>query len=123
MSEAGHGGREWRFYVQDMIEFCGRVQEYTAGLDQATFVASKITYDATLRNLELIGEAATHVPEEVCKAHPEIDWRGIIGTRNRLAHGYLSISDKIIWNIIQDIIPELSPALRNLLEATSEGPV
>ena len=122
MSEAGHKGREWRLFVHDMIEFCEKVLTYTNGLDQAAFVADGRTYDATLRNLELIGEAATHVPEEVCKAHPEIDWRGIVGTRNRLAHGYLSISDKIIWNIIQNIIPNLSPALRNLLDTTEEGP-
>ena len=122
MSDYGHKGREWHLYVQDMIEFCEKVLSYTDGLDQAAFLADVRTYDATLRNLELIGEAATHVPEEVCKAHPEIDWRGIVGTRNRLAHSYLSISDKIIWNIIQNIIPAFLPALRNLLDANSEDP-
>ena len=110
MSEAGHGGREWRFHVQDMIEFCGRVQDYTAGLDQATFVASKITYDATLRNLELIGEAATQIPESVRAAHPEIPWRTIIGTRNRLIHGYLGINSDIVWDIVCNDVPALLPA-------------
>lgn len=122
MSEDEHDGRAWHFYVQDMIEFCGRVQDYTAGLDQAIFVASKITYDATLRNLELIGEAATHVPEEVCKAHPEIPWRQVIGTRNRLAHGYLAIDDDTIWDIIQADVPELLSKLRALRDSTDENP-
>ena len=65
MSDAEPGLREWRFHVEDMIEFCDRVLMYTAGLDQRTFLAEMRTYDATLRNLELIGEAATHVPAEV----------------------------------------------------------
>lgn len=58
-------GREWRFYVDDMIGFAERVVAYAAGLDQAQFVGSALHYDATLRNLELIGEAATHIPETI----------------------------------------------------------
>ncbi len=50
--------REWRFYLDDMISFAGKVLAYTQGLDPSGFVASGLTYDATLRNLELIGEAA-----------------------------------------------------------------
>lgn len=64
--------REWRFYVDDMIAFAGKVLIYTEALDQAGFVASRLTYDATLRNLELIGEAANHIPESVRAAHSEI---------------------------------------------------
>ncbi len=119
MSDAGREGRPWRFYIQDMIDFSEKVLAYTEGLDQETFVASGLTYDATLRNLQLIGEAATHIPDEVRQAQPEIPWHAIIGTRNRLAHSYLTISDSIIWGIIQEAVPDLLPALRSLLESTS----
>ena len=71
MSDREREPRGWRFYVEDMIGFCERVRDYTAGLDQAAFVASPMPYDATLRNLELIGEAATQIPESVRDAHPE----------------------------------------------------
>jgi uncharacterized protein with HEPN domain len=67
--------REWRFYLDDMIDSTGKVLAYTEGLDQAGFVASGLTYDATLRNLQLIGEAATHIPDEIRAAHPEVPWR------------------------------------------------
>ncbi len=73
MSDASQ--REWRFYLDDMIDFTGKVLTYTAGFDQSAFVVSGLTYDATLRNLELIGEVATHIPDEVRAAHPEIPWR------------------------------------------------
>ena len=119
MSEAG---RDWHFYVQDMIEFCEKVLAYTEGLDQAAFVADGRTYDATLRNLELIGEAATRVPEEAREAHPDIPWGGIIGARNQLAHGYLGMDDTLVWSMIKEGIPDLLPQLRNLLDATSEDP-
>jgi uncharacterized protein with HEPN domain len=106
--------REWRFYLDDMIEFSRKVLAYTDGLDQAGFVASGLIYDATLRNLELIGEAATHIPEKVRTAHPEIPWRMVVATRNRLIHGYLGIDDDTLWSIIRDDVPELLPMLKAL---------
>ena len=85
--------REWRFYLEDMIDFAGKVLAHTDGLDQSGFVASGLTYEATLRNLELIGEAAT---------------------RKRLIHGYLGIDEDTLWSIIQDDVPELLPLLQAL---------
>jgi len=73
--------RAWHFYLDDMIDFAGKVLAYTHGLDKAGFVSSGLTFDATIRNLELIGEAATHVPEDQRSSHPEIPWRMIIATR------------------------------------------
>lgn len=112
MSDSGK--REWRFFLDDMIVFAGRVLAYTEGLDQAGLIANRLAYDASLRNLELIGEAATHIPEEFRDAHPEIPWRMIIATRNRLIHGYLGIDDDTIWSIINDDVPELLTLLREL---------
>ena len=120
MSDAESGFREWRFYVEDKIEFCDRVLMYTARLDQQSFLTERRTHDATLRNLELIGEAATHVPSEVRKAHPDTPWHAIMGTRNRPAYGYLHISDDVVWSIVQDAVPELVPSLRALLDTTGE---
>ena len=120
MSEPGDGHRDWRFYVEDMIGFGERVLDYAAGLDKAEFLASPMPYDATLRNLELIGEAAAQIPETVRDAHPEIPWRAIVGTRNRLAHAYLHIDDDLIWSMIVDAVPDLLAALRKLLDTTEE---
>lgn len=64
--------REWRLYVDDMIEFAERAISYTAGLDRDGFVADRLRYDATLRNLELIGEAATRVPASVRESAPDV---------------------------------------------------
>jgi uncharacterized protein with HEPN domain len=106
--------RAWLLYLDDMIGFTKKVIDYTDGLDQASFVASGLHYDATVRNLELIGEAATHVPDAVRVAHPYIPWRLIIATRNRLIHGYLGIDNDTLWSIIQDDIPVLLPQLQEL---------
>ncbi len=109
--------REWCFYVTDMIGFAEKVALYTDGLDQDKFVASGLNYDATVHNLILLGEAATHIPDRVRAFASEIDWRQIIGTRNRLVHGYVGIDNDIVWNIIQDEIPALINQLHALEKA------
>ena len=88
--------RAWRFYIDDMIDFGEHVVAYSRGLDQGGLVADQLHYDATIRNLELIGEAATHVPEAVREANKDIPWRMIIATRNRLIHGYLGIDNNTL---------------------------
>ena len=112
MSEAP--AREWRLYIDDMIECAGKVLVYTEGFDQARFVASGLNYDATIRNLELIGEAATRVPETIRAGYPEIPWRLVIATRNRLIHGYLGIDNDTLWSIIRDDTPALIEKLSAL---------
>ena len=94
MSDSGQRLREWRFYVQDMIEFGEKALSYTEGLDQNAFVADSLTYDATIHNLALIGEAATHIPDAIREQHPEVPWRAIVGTRNRIIHAYLGVDGR-----------------------------
>ena len=67
--------REWQFYLDDMIKFAKKVLQYTEGIDQSGFAADEKIYDATLRNLELIGEAANHIPVEIRDTFPKIPWR------------------------------------------------
>jgi uncharacterized protein with HEPN domain len=114
MSEAAPP-REWRFYVEDMVAFCDKVLAYTQGLDRSTFAVEPMRYDATLRNLELIGEAATHVPQHIRDASPSVPWRLIVAVRNRLIHGYLGIDDDTLWSIVSDDVVPLRAALVRLL--------
>ena len=121
MSEATPA-REWRFYIDDMIGFADAVMAYTDGMDQDSFVASRLNYDATLRNLELIGEAAAHVPEEARSLVPDSPWRQVVATRNRLIHGYLGIDNDTLWSIIREDIPPLRESLARLKDLAAGTP-
>lgn len=113
--------REWRFFVDDMIDFCETVLAYTQDFDQEAFIASRLHFDATVRNVELIGEAATHIPEEIKKLAPDIPWRQVVATRNRLIHGYLGIDNDTLWSIVREDIPRLLPHLLELKSATAQN--
>ena len=106
--------RSWQLYIDDMREFAHRVMLYTDGFDQGRFVASGLNYDATLRNLELIGEAANQIPEAIRATMPQIHWRQIIAVRNRVAHGYLGLDNDTLWSIIRDDVPALIIELKKL---------
>lgn len=106
--------REWRFYIDDMISFAEKVVAYTDGLNQEGFVVSGLNYDATVRNLELIGEAATNIPDEIRQSYPQIPWRLVVATRNKLIHGYLGIDNDTLWSIIQSDVPALLTDLRKI---------
>ena len=112
--------REWRFYLDDMIVFAENVLTYCEGFDQAAFESTQLNYDATLRNLELVGEAATHIPDDVRDAHADIPWRLVIATRNRLIHGYLGIDNDTLWSIISDDVPALVGELTRLKSSTKD---
>ena len=116
-------GRDWRFYIEDMISFAGKVLSYTDGLERLQFEASGLTYDATVRNLELTGEAATRIPAMVREFAPHIQWREIISMRNRLIHGYLGIDNDTLWSIIQDDVPSLLDDLLTLKKAADENQI
>ena len=116
MSETRRTERAWRFYVHDMIACCERVLVYTETLDQASFLADRRTYDAVLYNVMLIGEAAARDPETVRAEHSDIPWRELVGTRNRIVHGYFAVDEDVIWTIIQEAIPLLLPHLRGIVD-------
>lgn len=107
--------RGWALYVRDMLDACERVLEYTAGIDEEAFLEDGRTYYATLHNLELIGEAATRIPDDIRASHPEVPWNRIISARNRIIHGYLGIDNELIWRMVSRSVPTLVPQLRALL--------
>ncbi|MBC8432691.1 MAG: DUF86 domain-containing protein [Desulfobacterales bacterium] len=66
--------RDWKFRIQDILDAVSAVQEYTRGMEFKTFTEDRKTVDAVVRNLIVIGEAAVHVPEDICRKHPEVPY-------------------------------------------------
>jgi uncharacterized protein with HEPN domain len=114
--------RSWHFFLDDMAAFARDALSYTTGMDQTKFERNSLVFDATLRKLELIGEAARNIPEAVRSLAPGIPWRQIIATRNRIVHVYLGIDNDTIWSIVRDDLPGLIDDLEVLkLKLASDG--
>jgi uncharacterized protein with HEPN domain len=109
--------REPRVYLEDILEAVRRIKSYAAGMDEAAFARSAITIDAVVRNLEIVGEAAARIPDELRSGASGIEWRKIVALRNILAHGYFGFNTAILWDVIATKIDPLERACRGMLEA------
>ncbi len=98
-----------------MLEFSQDVLRYTQGLTLAAWQSDSMRGDASLRELSLIGEAATRVTDEIRAQAPDIPWRKIVGLRNRLMHAYPATDDSAIWSIVTGDLPPLQAALTALM--------
>lgn len=101
--------------LRHMLEATEKAVAFTKGRTRADLNTDEQLTLALTRLLEIIGEAAGSVSETVQNNNPKIPWRAIIGTRNRLIHGYFDVDQDIIWNIISHDLPLLIPELRRLL--------
>ena len=109
---------EWRVYLEDMHTGCQDVQDFTSELTMAELVANKAMLYATLHALQIIGEAAGRVPDNVRDQMPEVPWKDIVGLRHVVVHGYAFIDNMAIWNIVQHDVPILKYELETFLNAT-----
>lgn len=106
--------RDWKIRIHDIIKALEAIQSYTEGMSFNDFCSDRKTVDAVVRNFIIIGEASTHIPDELCTKYPEIPWYEMRGMRNFVVHEYFGVSDKILWDTVQKNLP----SLKKLLEKT-----
>ena len=107
--------RDPRLYLEDILEAIRRVRLLTAGLDKERFREEWRAQDATLRNLEILGEAVKHLPSDLTSLHSGVAWKNIAGFRDFLAHAYFGVDDEIVWDIVTTKLDPLDAAVRSLL--------
>jgi uncharacterized protein with HEPN domain len=103
--------RDYHYFIKDIKQACEKIIRYTDSLELKTFCADEVKYDAVIRNLEIIGEAAKYLPQEVRASYPNVDWKKVAGLRDILIHAYFAIDNVILWNVIKEKIPELLKSL------------
>lgn len=112
--------RKWDFRLQDMLDAAGKIELYIKGLAFENFVGDEKTFDAVVRQLTVIGEAACHVPDTIAARSPEIPWSVIRGMRNIVVHEYFGIDRGIVWKTATRNIPELRSRLEALQARLSQ---
>jgi len=107
-----------RDYVEHMLQACERIQEYVQGRNEPEFLAHPMLQDAVIRHLSVLGEASRQLLDVLPDAparFPQIPFRTIYATRNRLIHGYVELNLSLIWEITQSDLPPLRSGLEQAL--------
>jgi uncharacterized protein with HEPN domain len=112
--------RKWKFRLRHIIEAIGKIEQYTAEISFEKFAADSKTFDAVIRNLTIIGEAARQVPSEIETAFPQVPWAEMRAVRNILTHEYDRVDARIIWDTICNDLPPLVPMLDQVLREAVE---
>ena len=107
--------RDYKQQLDDILQAISFIREYVKDMDYKVFEADRKTQDAVIRNLEIIGEAARTVPDEVRDKAAEIEWYKIIALRNILIHKYFGVNLKIVWDVIQNKLDVVESTCRRLL--------
>ena len=106
--------RPAKVLVEDILEAMEKIARYITDIDRDAFLKDERTADAVVRNLEIVGEAASRLPDNFKLQHENIPWRKIVGLRNRIVHEYFGVDLDIIWSILQNELPVFRASLQKI---------
>lgn len=107
--------RRWQDRVRDILDAIEEIQQFTQGMDFASFCGDEKSVRAVEMNFIIIGEAANQIPDEILELHSDIPWHLMRAMRNRLVHVYFQVDEKMMWDTVQNELPPLIQDLQKLL--------
>ncbi len=102
-------------YLRVIEDASNRIQEYAKNLSWLEYLQDHKTQDAIVHNLEVIGEATKSLSDYFRSKYPDIPWREMMGTRDRLTHHYFGVNQEIVWQIVQQDLPKLEPQIELII--------
>jgi uncharacterized protein with HEPN domain len=113
--------RDIRDYLQDILQSIDLAESFIANMTFDEFQTDAKTSFAVIRALEIIGEATKNIPIPIREQYPEIPWKGFTGMRDKLIHAYFGVNLEVVWDTIQQDLPQLRPVINRILQ-NSDSP-
>ncbi len=108
--------RNYLLYLEDILASTKKILNYVGDSTYEDILKDEMRIDAVVRNFEIIGEAASKIPDNVKNKYPLIEWRKVSDFRNVLAHEYFGLDYEIMWEIIKDKLPNLQKGIQVILK-------
>lgn len=108
--------REYSDALGDILENCDKAIGFLGRMNFDAFVANEEKVYAIVRALEIIGEAARHIPPPLRAKYPEIPWSKITGMRDKVIHDYFGVDYEVVWKTVHNDLPKLKPQVQRMLD-------
>jgi uncharacterized protein with HEPN domain len=107
--------RDYQLYLQDILAAIESIEAFVAGMNLETFQADDKTVSAVTRKLEILGEAAKGIPEEVRQIQAHLPWKEMAGMRDKLIHFYFGVEHQLVWKAIKERLPQIKSGIQKML--------
>jgi uncharacterized protein with HEPN domain len=107
-------------FVKHILESINAIEEFSEGINKDEFMSTRLKQSAIVREIEIIGEAVKNISEKIKKKYPEVEWKDIVGTRDKMIHHYFGVDLNIVWEIAKKDIPVLKVSIEKILENFKE---
>jgi len=104
-------------FVEHILDSINAIEEFSKDITKNQLRANRLRQSAIVREIEIIGEAAKNISAGLKNKHAEVEWKNIIGTRDKMIHHYFGVDLNIVWDIVRNDIPRLKRQIQNILEA------
>ncbi len=107
-------------FLHDIKEAINRIKSYTKELEYKDFLIDHKTQDAVVRNIEIIGEATKIISKNLKRKYPDIPWKEMAGTRDKVIHFYFGVNYDVVWSISKDELPAVFKQVNNMIRSESK---
>ncbi len=108
--------RDYRDYLEDILTAIDETSKFTDGISYEAFTQDKMRVNAVIRSLEVLGEAAKKIPDDLRNQADEIPWKYMAGMRDKLIHEYFNVDLQMVWIVVKTEIPPIRPEIESLIK-------